>query len=413
MGKSASFVGGASLSRRRFLRGMALVAGLASSTSVLAACSGTSTPVAPAGPTAAAAPAATAARAAGPTSAPAPAAPSAGQSAEWDRWVAAAKQEAKVVVNTQPGAVNRTAIAEFEKAYPGVAVEHTGLQLSNQFTPRIQQEREAGVYTWDVALIPTVTALAVLRPMGVWDPIKPVLVQPEAIDDKAWRGGFDDGWRDLDKQIAYGFTNDRGESLWINTDVVKPDDIPTVEALLDPKWKGKIVAADPRVLGNGFWPATMMRLRHGEDIIRRLWVDQEPAISRDARQISEFLVRGRYPIGIGPAAQVLREFQQQHLGNNIVGVELDEIAYLGGTAAFLLNKAPHPNAARVFLNWLLTRDGQAAFASNVQTNSRRADVEPGEPATYPTPGRTYTQIDSEEIMPKLVETQEIAKRIMG
>ena len=72
------------------------------------------------------------------------------------------------------------------------------------------------------------------------------------------------------------------------------------DELLDPKWRGKIVGGDPRTKGSGFTPTTMMRVVTGsDDIVKKLWVDQEVMIGTDARQLAEFMVRGRFPIGIG------------------------------------------------------------------------------------------------------------------
>jgi iron(III) transport system substrate-binding protein len=450
-------------SRRRLLRVVGSAAGFGSVAGVLAACGGggppaqptlapaqptpapaapTAAPVQPAQPTlAAAAPVGApvaptsppVAALVAPTSPPvaalgAPTSPSLAASnaqaapamvgtatapADWGQWVAAANQEGKIVLNTQPGETFRLAAVEFSKTYPNIAVEHTGLQLSNQFTPRIQQERAAGVYTWDVAAVPTVTALVVLKPQGTFDPLRPAIVQPECLDNAAWRDGFEAGWRDLDKQYCYSFNNDRNPWLWVNTDVVKSGDLKTAQDLLDPRWKGKIVAADPRVLGNGFWAGTAMRLKYGDDIIKQLFVDQQPSITRDPRQIVDFLVRGRYPIGIGATIEILSEFKSQGLGQNIQNLELTDVSFLGGTGTFLMNKAPHPNAARVFVNWLLSKSGQATWSTIVQTNSRRLDVEPSLPDVYPQTGRDYLQIDAEETVPKVVQTQEVAKQVMG
>ncbi len=91
---------------------------------------------------------------------------------EWPQVLAAAKKEGKVVVNTFPGDGYKRALKAFTQAYPDIKLEHTGLH-SQDFAPRIMQERQANLFTWDVATIPTSTALQVLRPAGVWDPVRP------------------------------------------------------------------------------------------------------------------------------------------------------------------------------------------------------------------------------------------------
>jgi ABC-type glycerol-3-phosphate transport system substrate-binding protein len=113
--------------------------------------------------------------------------------ADWPATVAAAKKEGKVVVNTFPGDGYKRALKSFGQAYPDIKIEHTGLH-SQDFSPRIMQERQANLFTWDVALIPTSTALQVLRPAGVWEPVRPAIVLPEAKDDAGWDGGFERGF---------------------------------------------------------------------------------------------------------------------------------------------------------------------------------------------------------------------------
>ena len=68
----------------------------------------------------------------------------------------------------------------------------------------------------------------------------------------------------------------------MDTNVVK-EEIKTVKDLLDPKWKGKMIFADPR-LGDGFLAATALSKSMGNDVIKQLFVDQEPTFSREPRQ---------------------------------------------------------------------------------------------------------------------------------
>jgi ABC-type Fe3+ transport system substrate-binding protein len=147
--------------------------------------------------------------------------------------------------------------------------------------------------------------------------------------------------------------------------------------------------------------------------MKALLVDQEPVLSRDRNQLTEFMVRGRYPIAIGLNALTLQDFQAHGVGKNIKTVLLPEMDYqASGSAVWLLNRAPHPNAARLFVNWLLSREAQAAWAKELQTNSRFVGVEPGDPHTIVPPGVGLTQIDSEELLPDIVKTQDLAKQLI-
>jgi iron(III) transport system substrate-binding protein len=332
---------------------------------------------------------------------------------EWPQLVAVAKKEGKVAINTFPGDGYKRALRAFTQAYPDIKLEHTGLH-SQDFAPRIVQERQANIFTWDVATIPTSTALQVLRPAGVWDPIRPAIVLAEAKDDAGWDGGFERGFAAVkDRALTYGFVANRGTGITINTDLVKDGQIKSLTDLLDARWRGKLLLPDVRVMGDAFWPMTSARLSLGDDIIKRLFVDQEPVLSRDTRQMAEFMVRGRYPIGLGVNPLLLGQFQKQGLGKNLKLVHLPEIDVVSfSSTLWLVNRAPHPNAAKVLINWLLTKDAQIHWAKEVEQNSRRAGVEPGNPQLLPPKGAKLFQVDAEESLPEVIKTQDVAKAVI-
>jgi iron(III) transport system substrate-binding protein len=316
-----------------------------------------------------------------------------------------------VVVNTFPGDVYKRALKDFTQAYPDIKLEHTGLH-SQDFAPRILQERQAGLFTRDVALIPTSTALQVLRPAGVGDPVRPAIVLPEAKDDAGWEGGFERGYSLVkDRALCYGFVAVRGGGVTINTDMVNEDQVRGLKDLLDPSWKGKLLLPDVRTMGDTFWPMTAARLNLGDDIIKKLFVDQEPVLSRDNRQVAEFMVRGRYPIAIGVNPQILATYERQGLDKKLKLVHFAEMSTMSSSSStiWLVNRAPHPNAAKVFINWLLTRDAQIVWAKEVETNSRRVGIEPGNPQYAVPPEAKFMQIDAEENLPEVVKTQDIAR----
>ena len=334
--------------------------------------------------------------------------------ADWPQVVAAAKKEGKVVVNTFPGDGYKRALKAFSQAYPDIKLEHTGLH-SQDFTPRILQERQANLFTWDVATIPTSTALQVLRPAGVWDPVRPVIALPEVKDDAVWDGGFERGFALVkDRALCYGFVAVRGGGVTINTDMVKEEQVRGVKDMLDPRWKGKLLLPDVRVMGDAFWPMTAARLQMGDEIIKKLFVDQEPVLSRDNRQVAEFMVRGRYPIALGVNPQLLATFQRQGLGKNLKLLHFPEMSSMSSSSStvWLVNRAPHPNAAKVFINWLLTRDAQVVWAKEVETNTRRIGIEPGNPQYAVPPDAKFMQIDAEENLPEVVKTQDIARAVI-
>ena len=247
-----------------------------------------------------------------------PAASAAGISkADWDQIVAAAKAEGALTLATYAGTGYRAIVDAFEKAYPGIKVEHSQFQSSSRdYLPRLLQEHKAGLYTWDVAIMTTQEMLRQAVPIGSAVPIRPMLVLPEVLDDSAWVDGFEGGFTDTGKQWQYSIGRDIESQVWINTDQVKDGEITKLEDLLDPKWRGKMVGGDPRSKGSGYTPTTMMRVVTGnDDILKKLWVDQEVVVGTDARQLTEFMVRGRYAVGVGAVdRRILADFQSQGLG---------------------------------------------------------------------------------------------------
>jgi ABC-type Fe3+ transport system substrate-binding protein len=83
----------------------------------------------------------------------------------------------------------------------------------------------------------------------------------------------------------------------------------------------------------------------------------------------------------------------------------------GWGAARLVNKAPHINAATIYVNWLLSKEGQTAWASTVSRPSRRIDV-PRVAGMSPEAGIDYFDIDREERVPLRDKAQEISKSVL-
>ncbi|MEK7216609.1 MAG: hypothetical protein AAB289_13540 [Chloroflexota bacterium] len=357
-----------------------------------------------------------------PSAAPAPAAPAPGGSApvgkarwetDWDKLVVDAKREGKLSAITGVGAGYRTAFDDFQTAF-GITVEHAGMNAST-FAPRALQERKGGIYSYDVMIQPPTSILATLKPEGVLDPIQPVFFRPDVLDDKVWLGGFKAGLTDPEAKWAYGFGLEKARSYWINLNLVKDGEITKVEDLLDPKWKGKIIAGDPR-LGGGGWAATAIRLRAGDDsIMKKLFKDQEVAFNRELRPRLEALIKGQYAIQIGNLPPPFtEEFEQGGLMKHIKHIEIDGAEYYGAgnNIAFIFNRPPNPNAAKLYLNWLLTKEGQTLWNKRVSSNSRRQDVEPGDPRLVLTPGKKYLQIDAPETYAMVEKTYDISKEVL-
>jgi iron(III) transport system substrate-binding protein len=334
---------------------------------------------------------------------------------EWAEIVKAAEAEKQVNIAGPPGDTFRAAIVDaFKKANPKINVELLGGSGRDKVA-RILRERQAGIYNWDLYISGPTSALAAFRPVAGFDPFRTMLVLPEVKEDKYWIGGIDAGWADSDKKFYYTFGGTlAGDNVTVNWDIVPRGSLKSDEDLLDPKWKGKIAMQDPRVEGKGLTDALVLSLAYGENFIRRLFREQAIAFTGDRRQLVEWIVRGKYPIALGLNEDFLATFQEKGVGKNVSAFIDPKTAIYwapGSSGIGIFNRAPHPNAAKVYVNWLLSKAGQQEW-SKTETNSRRVDVPPFDPATALKPGQAYHNTQSEEMIPTRQKIERIAKEII-
>jgi len=308
------------------------------------------------------------------------AASNAGEREKWEQVKAAAEKEGRVSVAHGGTASPEVAAAikdGFRKKFPNIEIEFV-VAGGRSIAPRILMERRAGRYLWDVYMGGTTTALTYLVPASILDPIQSVLVLPEVTRGENWLGGELD-FADDAKRYDLVFGGIIQPTAVINSKLVQKDKIQSLMDFLDPKWKGKIVMFDPRGAGVGlatvvFWYTTPGL---GKDYIRRFFTEQEVKLSRDPRQQLEWVARGDYSIAIGVNLGFYDNLKKEGLPVELLNADdLKEGSYLtSGIASMgLVNRAPHPNAAAVYINWLLSKDGQTIWSRATQYPSRRVDV---------------------------------------
>ena len=316
--------------------------------------------------------------------------------AEWDSTLEAAKKEGKVTVLTDVTATMRDALTlDFEKKY-GISVDLYG-SSGREVPPRIAAERKAGRFLWDIFVHGSTTGLESMIPMGAFDPLEPALILPDVKDPKTWRGGGQE-FLDPNKLLMVMTPFQRG-TVFYNTKLVSAKEFKSYKDLLDPKWKGKMIVDDPRRAGPGSATFTFFYLHPdlGPDFIRALG-KQQLTIFKDYAQEVDAVGQGRYPVLIGTADFVVVARAKQGVPIAIVDArqlkEGTDVSPANGTLA-LFNRAPHPNAAKIYINWLLSKEGQTIFARANGYVSSRLDVptDHAEPWRVPLPGaiKTYTK----------------------
>ena len=329
---------------------------------------------------------------------------------DWNETLKAAKKEGKVAVITDVTAAIRDALTiPFQEKY-GITVDLFGA-LGREVPPRISAERKAGRYLWDVFVHGTTTGLESMIPMGAFDPLEPALILPDVKDPKSWRGGME--FLDPNKMLLSMTPFQRG-TIFYNPKLVSPKEFKSHKDLLDPKWRAKLILDDPRRAGPGQATFTFFYLHPelGPDFIRALG-KQQITILKDFAQEVDAIGQGRYPVLIGTADFIAIARAKQGVPIAIVDPrqlkEGTDVSPANGALA-LFNKAPHPNAAKIYINWLLGKDGQAVFARASGYVSARVDVptDHTEPWRVPRPGaiKTYTKAAmqvKDDLMPLLNE----------
>ncbi len=294
------------------------------------------------------------------------------ESAEWNKVVEAAKKEGRLVMSGDPSEEWRKSLVDmFVQEYPEIKVEYLGMN-GRDFTPRIRRERELGQKLWDLLSGGTSTALEVKKE-GFTVPIRPLLL-PEIADESKWIGGLKSLFSDKENRMIPTYTMFVQKTSSVNRDFIKESDIKSSAQLLDQKFKGKIVMQNPTA-GASFSALCNMGYMYGEQFIRDLLSQLNIVVTDDKRQQAEWVVRGKYPLTVGFNETQLIPFVKQGLGKNVTPLD-DKVIPLATSlgSISLFKDAPHPNAARVYINWLLSRNTQMKLCKNVQLNSRRTDV---------------------------------------
>lgn len=138
-----------------------------------------------------------------------------------------------------------------------------------------------------------------------------------------------------------------------NTDKVSPEDAPRAWTdLLDPKWKGRVATGHPAFSGcTGTWALGLKKI-HGWDYFEQL-AKNNPRIGRSAVDPMTLITAGECLVGVGSANNAYATVDK---GNPIGIVHPSDGIVLCVTPSAIPAQAPHPAAARLFMEWLLSPD---------------------------------------------------------
>jgi iron(III) transport system substrate-binding protein len=302
--------------------------------------------------------------------------------AEWEKTVQAAKKEGRLSLYLFQGEGELSSMAQlFQKKYPEINVVVTPGR-GNTFAPKIMAERRAGKYLVDAYIAGATTAYEVLYRAKILDSVRAALILPEVIDESSWWLG-QHHYIDPESRYIFVYLGNVGQYVSYYTKSVNPGEFRSYWDFLQPKWKGKILSRDPKISGSqriglrGFYHTPEL----GAEFIRRLYGEMDVTLTQEIRQATDWIAHGKFAICF---------FCSEILKVKAQGLPVDEfptaqwkesrVISAGNMGSVALpSQPPHPNAARVFVNWLLSREGQIALQRTTNTpynseESLRTDV---------------------------------------
>lgn len=269
--------------------------------------------------------------------------------------VADAKKEGKVVIY---GSLETSTVNIIRKAYKekhGVDIEYWW-SSSTKVTDRITTEFRAGKQLFDVTLNhrPLLKIMKKEGIIGSYDSPSFKFFPPEV----------------LDREVGPAYRNVIIGILF-NEAYIKPDQAPkSYDDLLDPKWKGKFVMADPTIHTTTIqWLASLHKIMGKEkanNYIKGLGA-QKPVLVDSITPASQRILSGEVPLGFTFIKYIVI---YGHEGAKLDYVKVDKM--LGdGQYIGISSKPPHPNAAKLFIDYFLSDEGMKILAQVGETVTRK------------------------------------------
>ena len=300
---------------------------------------------------------------------------------EWEKTLKAAETEGEVAVYVVD--YPRLTVSQFQRAYPKIRLNMVDGPSGPALTSRLMAERRAGKYQADLYIAGQGTHVSVLYPAKALAPMPAAFILPEVKDESKWFKGKH-RFVDPETRHSFVFQGHRGLYVSVNTQQARADEIKSWWDLINPKWKGKIIGYDPTIAGvarNVLWYLYMNKFL-GPEFMTKLYGDMQLTLSRDHRQLVDWLAAGKAAICVPCDDAELGAAKEQRLPVETVTHTLKEGDYIAGGQGVisLIAPAPHPQAAQIFLNWFLSREGQTLYqeqsvkSGQRNANSRRTDI---------------------------------------
>ena len=290
---------------------------------------------------------------------------------DWWRVVEAAKKEGQLTVYISG---YEAVLPFFEKEFPEIKITAVTAR-GNQLGQRLLSERRAEKYLADVVSSGANPNYQVFYPPKALAPIKAALILPEVVDQTKWYLNKHQ-YSDPESQYVFNYVGSATYgAVNYNSKLVDIKEFKSYWDLLNSKWKGKIEARDIREAGPGAGNTRFFYYHSdlGPPFIRKLFGEMDATLFRDFRQGPDWLATGKFSICFFCDVDVLK---RQGLPVDTFGPRVFKegggLVQQFGTLSFV-DRAPHPNAAKVFINWLLSRRGQIALQRSQANAESPAD----------------------------------------
>lgn len=265
-----------------------------------------------------------------------------------------AKKEGKLLLYTSAILTQsvQPMVAAFEKKYPYLKVEI--FRASNDdIVKKVLPEYQNRVYQADV-FETTTGGMVMLKEAKILQPY----YSPEIASYPPEAG---------DKDGMFYPTRESYVSLGYNTKLIAPGEAPkTYQELLDPKWKGKAALSAGGSTAQRWLGGILMTF--GEDMVKKLAAQDMAVQNVSGRALADMIISGE--VALSPTIYDSHVANSKKKGAPIEWLPIEPVVTNVGQAA-LASKAPHPNAAMLFNDFLLSEDGQKIYSGTGYGSSRK------------------------------------------
>ncbi len=277
------------------------------------------------------------------------------------KFYAGAKKEAKLVIYGL-GEPFLTPIRDaLRKRYPGIDIEAFD-EPGRASRERVIAEQKTGRRIGDI-IIAGPSNHQQLTEMGLLEPYQSsqlAFMIPELVPE----GNYTSPLRASIFSVA------------VNTKLLPAAEEPKVWGdLLQPKFKGKMASDDPRGTGGGAGLMASLELAFGTDFLKKL-AAQDIFFAKDTGTILANMVRGEHVLFITASHDEIIAARKS--GAPLKFLKLKDGIRAAGNYQSIVKNAPHMNAAKLWVEWSTSEEGQQAFAKTGQAAARKG-IKAGEP----------------------------------